>query len=201
MLRAVNALRRTALQPTEKPFENTSEASEPAQHEADHRQGDEGPAGGAQPLILLAEPPILRLPCERPLHHPASGKHAKARRGQGPSPNRSGLALVVGQIIEDPGVGRTAGRRHDLRRPAKGLFNPLFALVLSMASRCRASVEPVSSHTCRRRGNAVGIVGIESGRSNLTTSRSMTSAVCTAGIERQARGIAQQMALATPGDP
>ena len=71
---------------------------------------DQRLAGGAQALVILAEPALLALPSERSLHHPPAREHPEARRRQILGP----VDLVIGQIIEDPDFGGPPSMRHDL---------------------------------------------------------------------------------------
>ena len=63
---------------SEKP---SSEASEAAKHEADHRQVDPGLARDSEPVVILAESALPTLPAEDAFHHPPSRKDAEAQRG------------------------------------------------------------------------------------------------------------------------
>src|SRR5215211_1099783 len=47
--------------------------SQPPYHQPCHRRIDERFSGGAQPLVILAHPPVLREPGEGPLHYPSAG--------------------------------------------------------------------------------------------------------------------------------
>src|SRR5215211_7191015 len=47
--------------------------SQPPYHQPCHCRIDERFCGGAQPLVILAHPPVLREPGEGPLHYPSAG--------------------------------------------------------------------------------------------------------------------------------
>src|SRR5215212_11762053 len=47
--------------------------SQPPYHQPCHRRIDERFSGCAQPLVILAHPPVLREPAEGPLHYPSAG--------------------------------------------------------------------------------------------------------------------------------
>src|SRR5258706_13513710 len=74
------------------------EASEAAKHEADHRDIDERLAGGAEALVILAEPALLALPSERSFDHPPPRKHPESWRRQLLGP----VDLVGWDVVGDP---------------------------------------------------------------------------------------------------
>src|SRR5258706_11787455 len=74
------------------------EASEAAKHEADHRDRDERLAGGAEALVILAEPALLALPSERSFDHPPPRKHPESWRRQLLGP----VDLVGWDVVGDP---------------------------------------------------------------------------------------------------
>src|SRR5258706_8037740 len=58
-----------------------SEARQPAEHEANHRDVDERLTGRAQALIIFAEAAVLGFPPEKALGHPASGHNGSFLSG------------------------------------------------------------------------------------------------------------------------
>src|SRR5215212_5559331 len=52
--------------------------SQPSYHEPCHRDIDKRFSGGAQPLVVLAHPPVLREPREGALHNPAAREDLEA---------------------------------------------------------------------------------------------------------------------------
>src|SRR5260221_1694290 len=83
------------------------EASEAAKHEADHRDRDERLAGGAEALVLLAEPAVLALPSERSFDHPPPRKHPDSWRRQllGPVDLGAGEGVVDPNFLVPPRMG------------------------------------------------------------------------------------------------
>jgi hypothetical protein len=112
----------------------SSEASEAAYHQADHRQGDERFTGGAQALIVLAEPALLALPSKRSFHHPPSRQHREARRQiRGTNQSARGGRVAGTQTLE--------GRRRCATSSAvqrSGLLDPVLAFPLPVG----AALEP-----------------------------------------------------------
>src|SRR5258708_24469144 len=102
-------------------------ASEAAKHEADHRDIDERLAGGAEALVILAEPALLALPSARSFDHPPPRKHPESRRRQLLGP----VDLVGWDVVGDPDflVPRRMG--DDLRAPAESLLDPVPPLPLA----------------------------------------------------------------------
>src|SRR5260370_1361270 len=100
------------------------EASEAAKHEADQRDIDERLAGGAEALVLLAEPAWLALPRERSCDHPPPRKHPESWRRQLLGP----VDLVGWEVVGDPDVLVPRRRGDDLRAPAAGRLAPVLAV-------------------------------------------------------------------------
>ena len=59
-----------------------SEASEAAKHEADHGQVDPGLGGGAEALVILAQPAFLAPPREGAFDRPAVRRHRRLGGGR-----------------------------------------------------------------------------------------------------------------------
>src|SRR5579859_1762546 len=102
-------------------FITPSEASEAAQHEADHREVDPGLAGGAEPLVILAEPPIMRKPGERALHHPPPRDDMETRFRQVFRP----IDLLGRDVVGDPVALEAMDRLDRLHAPASNLLDPV----------------------------------------------------------------------------
>src|SRR5260221_2540976 len=119
------------------------EASEAAKHEADHRDRDERLAGGAEALVLLAEPTVLALPSERSFDHPPPRQHPESWRRQLLGP----VDLVGWEVVGDPDflVPRRMG--DDLRAPAACLLDPVLALPLAVGGGIQPDLPPA-----RKRG-------------------------------------------------
>src|SRR5258707_12327558 len=100
------------------------EASEAAKHEADQRDIDERLAGGAEALVLLAEPAWLALPRERSCDHPPPRKHPESWRRQLLGP----VDLVGWEVVGDPDVLVPRRRGDDLRAPAACRLAPVLAV-------------------------------------------------------------------------
>src|ERR687890_2865223 len=101
--------------------------SQPPHHQPCHRRIDERFSGCAQPLVILAHPPVLRKPGEGPLHHPSTGQHLEAFRRHEPLPVY--LLALLGplfgphpcHLLRRRGFGWLA---HNLYTQAQGLFCP-----------------------------------------------------------------------------
>src|SRR5258708_8013897 len=100
------------------------EASEAVKHEADQRDIDERLAGGAEALVLLAEPAWLALPRERSCDHPPPRKHPESWRRQLLGP----VDLVGWEVVGDPDVRVPRRRGDDLRAPAACRLAPVPAV-------------------------------------------------------------------------
>src|SRR5262249_23616883 len=84
-------------------------------------------AGAAEPFVVPTQPGTLALPREGALHHPAAREHPKTRR----HPAILGPGDLFGSDVDQrPDFLAAWGMGHDLRGPAEGPFNPLFASVL-----------------------------------------------------------------------
>src|SRR5260370_16217956 len=114
------------------------EASEAAKHEADHRDRDERLAGGAEALVLLADPALLAFPIARSFDHPAPRKHPESWRRQILGPGD----LVGWDVVGDPDflVPRRMG--DDLRAPAACLLDPVLAFPLAVGGGIQPDMPP-----------------------------------------------------------
>src|SRR5215210_6901311 len=71
-------LRRT---PCMRVYEKSSNTGDPPRHQADHGSIYERFSTRTRPLVVLAHPPVLVDPRDRPLHHPSPRQHHEAFRG------------------------------------------------------------------------------------------------------------------------
>src|SRR3712207_3477027 len=106
--------------------------SQPPYHETGHRRVDERLTGGAQPLVVLAHPPVLREPREGALHPAPRQYHVPSRRHQ---LLPIGLLSLLGPLLPRPGasclfrdgLGRA---EHDLDTQTEDLLRPPLAPAL-----------------------------------------------------------------------
>src|SRR5918994_2699471 len=76
--------------------------SKPPYHETGNRHIDERFSGGAQPLVVLAHPPVLVQPREGALHHPAPRQYHEASRRHQLLP--IDLLSLLGPLLLRPGA-------------------------------------------------------------------------------------------------
>ena len=62
-------------------YEKSSNAGDSPRHEADHGSIYERFSTRTRPLVVLAHPPVLVDPGDRPLHHPSSRQHLEKPLG------------------------------------------------------------------------------------------------------------------------
>src|ERR671910_2197593 len=62
----------------ERLYEKSSNTSEPPRHEANHGSVHQRLAARTEPLVILAHPPVLLDPSDRPLHHPPAREYQEA---------------------------------------------------------------------------------------------------------------------------
>src|SRR5215213_9213324 len=106
--------------------------SQPSYHEPCHRDIDKRFSGGAQPLVVLAHPPVLREPREGALHNPAAREDLEA-------PARKQLLPIDLPALFRPLLRphhcdllwrRLGSAMHDLDAQVQLLFHPVLAPAL-----------------------------------------------------------------------
>jgi len=145
-----------------------SGAREAAEHEADHRAGDPGLTGGAEPLIIPTRAALGQKPGERSFNHPSSWDDVEPRLRQVLRPINLVLRKVVGDPVALPAMDRF-GRLHP---PAGNLLDPVLAFAMAVV----AGIEP---QQLQAGASAPDRPRIASVSTSLMPSRSMLLAGCT----------------------
>src|SRR5215208_2697947 len=106
--------------------------SQPSYHEPCHRDIDKRFSGGAQPLVVLAHPPVLREPREGALHNPAAREdlEAPARKQLLPIDRPALFRPLLRPHHCDLLWRRLGSAMHDLDAQVQLLFHPVLAPAL-----------------------------------------------------------------------